>query len=77
MYVDQTVDIADVCKEYGWNQACCQCIVTHESSGDANAANENTNGSFDVGVWQINSGNWASWYVLRLYLIDDFIMPVV
>jgi hypothetical protein len=39
--------------------------VEHESSGNAHAANENTNGSFDVGVWQINSGNWASWYVWR------------
>jgi len=34
--------------------------ITVESGGNANAANENTNESFDVGVWQINSMNWAS-----------------
>lgn len=39
-----------------------QCIMQHESGGNANAANENTNGSFDIGLWQINSVNWASWY---------------
>eukprot|EP01111_Echinosteliopsis_oligospora_P004606 TRINITY_DN17608_c0_g1_i1.p1 TRINITY_DN17608_c0_g1~~TRINITY_DN17608_c0_g1_i1.p1 ORF type:complete len:147 (-),score=32.26 TRINITY_DN17608_c0_g1_i1:81-521(-) len=55
------VDIDSVCSAYsGWDQACCRCIVSHESSGNANAANENTNGSFDVGVWQVNSMNWAS-----------------
>ena len=55
-------DIDAECARYGWNQACCRCIVSHESSGNANAANENTNGSFDVGVWQINSANWGQWY---------------
>jgi len=55
------VNIADECAKYSdWNQKCCQCIVDHESGGDANAVNENTNGSFDVGVWQINSINWPS-----------------
>lgn len=33
-----------------------------ESGGNAHAANENSNGSFDVGLWQINSGNWKAWY---------------
>jgi hypothetical protein len=42
----------------GWNQACCRFIVQHESSGNAHAVNHNSNGSFDVGVWQINSVNW-------------------
>eukprot|EP01111_Echinosteliopsis_oligospora_P005998 TRINITY_DN1986_c0_g1_i1.p1 TRINITY_DN1986_c0_g1~~TRINITY_DN1986_c0_g1_i1.p1 ORF type:complete len:162 (-),score=27.27 TRINITY_DN1986_c0_g1_i1:66-515(-) len=55
------VDIPSVCSQYdGWDQGCCQCIVNAESGGNANAVNENTNGSFDVGVWQINSMNWAS-----------------
>jgi len=31
-----------------------------ESGGNANAANENSGGSYDIGLWQINSGNWAS-----------------
>jgi len=54
------VDIATACAKFGWNQACCRCIVSHESSGNANAMNYNTNDSFDVGVWQVNSMNWAS-----------------
>eukprot|EP01113_Clastostelium_recurvatum_P037145 TRINITY_DN53_c0_g2_i2.p1 TRINITY_DN53_c0_g2~~TRINITY_DN53_c0_g2_i2.p1 ORF type:complete len:151 (+),score=30.29 TRINITY_DN53_c0_g2_i2:60-512(+) len=54
-------DVAAVCARYsGWNQACCQCIVKHESSGNANAANYNTNGSYDVGVWQINNIHWGA-----------------
>ncbi len=55
------VDIGAICGLYSdWSQECCQCIVNAESSGNANAANENTDGSFDIGVWQVNSQNWAS-----------------
>merc|ERR1712065_40751 len=32
----------------------------HDSGLNANAANYNDNGSFDVGLWQINDINWAS-----------------
>merc|ERR1711900_41268 len=28
--------------------------------GNANAVNENSNGSFDVGLWQVNSMNWKA-----------------
>ena len=42
----------------GWNQKCCQCIIHHESGGNGNSMNYNTNGSFDVGLWQINKVNW-------------------
>jgi len=49
------------CSKYSsWNQSCCQCIIKHESGGNANAMNYNTNGSFDVGLWQINQVNWGS-----------------
>jgi hypothetical protein len=48
------------CSKYSWNQACCQCVVTHESSGNANAMNYNTDSSFDVGLWQINQVNWGA-----------------
>ena len=34
--------------------------MNHESGGNENAANENSNGSFDIGLWQINSMNWDS-----------------
>ena len=48
-------DIATWCGKHSWNQACCKCIVSHESGGNANAEGYNTNGSTDVGLWQINS----------------------
>lgn len=53
-------DIATWCSKYSWNQANCQCIMKHESGGNANAVNQNSDGSFDVGLWQINKYNWAS-----------------
>ena len=31
-----------------------------ESAANANAANQNSGGSYDVGLWQINDMNWAS-----------------
>ena len=37
-----------------------QCIMSHESGGNANAVNQNVGGSLDVGLWQINTQNWAS-----------------
>ena len=48
-------DIATWCGKHSWNQACCKCIVSHESGGNAHALNYNTNGSTDVGLWQINT----------------------
>eukprot|EP01121_Diplochlamys_sp_Union-15-3_P016253 TRINITY_DN54_c0_g1_i1.p1 TRINITY_DN54_c0_g1~~TRINITY_DN54_c0_g1_i1.p1 ORF type:complete len:136 (+),score=20.29 TRINITY_DN54_c0_g1_i1:82-489(+) len=54
------LNIADWCAKHSWNQACCQCIMRHESGGNAHAQNDNTNGSSDVGLWQINTVNWAS-----------------
>lgn len=55
------VDIASACAQYsGWSQSCCQCIVQHESGGNSHAQLHNTNGSDDVGLWQVNSMNWAS-----------------
>jgi hypothetical protein len=54
------VDIASWCSKYSWNQKNCQCIMNAESRGNANADNENSDGSFDVGLWQINDYNWGS-----------------
>ena len=55
------VSVSTWCGKYsGWNQKNCECIMSHESGGNENAANENTNGSFDIGLWQINSMNWDS-----------------
>ena len=54
-------DIASACSGYsGWSQTCCQCIARHESGGNSHAQLHNTNGSDDVGLWQINSSNWSS-----------------
>lgn len=41
-----------------WSQSCCKCIVSHESGGNANALNYNTDGSLNVGFWQINTVYW-------------------
>eukprot|EP00388_Colpodella_angusta_P046491 GDKK01069576.1.p1 GENE.GDKK01069576.1~~GDKK01069576.1.p1 ORF type:complete len:140 (+),score=18.23 GDKK01069576.1:49-468(+) len=55
------INVADACAGFsGWSRSCCECIMTHESSGNANAANYNSNGSFDIGAWQINDVNWNS-----------------
>ena len=52
-------DVATWCAKWGgWDQGCCQCIMSHESGGNANAANYNTDATFDVGLWQINQINW-------------------
>jgi Lysozyme like domain len=34
--------------------------MKHESDGNAHALNYNSNGSYDVGLWQINDSNWKS-----------------
>eukprot|EP01117_Protostelium_nocturnum_P018485 TRINITY_DN773_c0_g1_i1.p1 TRINITY_DN773_c0_g1~~TRINITY_DN773_c0_g1_i1.p1 ORF type:complete len:189 (-),score=34.38 TRINITY_DN773_c0_g1_i1:76-642(-) len=55
------VNIAAECAKWsGVNRACCECIAKHESGGNAHAMNGNSNGSIDVGLWQVNSMNWAS-----------------
>lgn len=57
-------DIGSACRRFsGWSQSCCECIARHESGGNLHAANQNRGGSYDVGLWQINNQNWASWYV--------------
>ena len=34
-------------------QAHCQCIMNAESAANANAVNQNSGGSYDVGLWYI------------------------
>eukprot|EP01088_Endostelium_zonatum_P014846 TRINITY_DN33_c0_g1_i1.p1 TRINITY_DN33_c0_g1~~TRINITY_DN33_c0_g1_i1.p1 ORF type:complete len:138 (+),score=22.68 TRINITY_DN33_c0_g1_i1:63-476(+) len=53
------INIAQLCSQGNWNQACCRCIVSHESGGNANAVNYDGSGSFDVGAFQINNVNWG------------------
>jgi hypothetical protein len=36
------------------SKAHCECIMNAESGANAHAMNQNTDGSFDVGLWQIN-----------------------
>ena len=50
--------------------------MSHESGGNAHAANHNSNGSYDVGLWQINSVNWGSWYGSSI-LFYNFIMSML
>ena len=54
------VDAATWCAKHSWNQACCRCVISKESSGNAHACHRNSNGSIDAGLWQINQMNWAS-----------------
>ena len=52
--------ISSWCSKGSWNQANCECIMKHESGGNAHAVNQNSGGSYDVGLWQINDLNWSS-----------------
>ena len=69
--IPSKVDPKEWCKKFNqWNQGCCICIVTQESHGNTNAMNWNKprtlngkivkNGTFDVGLWQINQINFGS-----------------
>ena len=53
------VDIALWCSKYTWDQNCCKCIVSHESGGNSNYLHYNNfNGSYDLGLFTINSMAW-------------------
>ncbi|CAF2709212.1 unnamed protein product [Rotaria sp. Silwood2] len=55
------VSAASYCSQYtDWNQQCCECIVQAESKGNANAMNYNRDGTWDIGLFQINQRNFAS-----------------
>ena len=55
------VDVGSYCSQFsGWSQQCCECIANAESSVNANAENYNSNGSYDIGLYQINDVNWNS-----------------
>ncbi|ELR15861.1 uncharacterized protein ACA1_187480 [Acanthamoeba castellanii str. Neff] len=59
-YSSSYVDVGSACSQFsGWDQGCCQCIANHESGGNLNAANQNYDGSYDIGLWQINDQNWG------------------
>jgi hypothetical protein len=48
-------NITEWCSKHSWDQSACRCIMEHESGGNANALNQNTGGSYDVGLWQVNT----------------------
>merc|ERR1712018_202323 len=56
------VDISEWCSKHSWDQANCECIMSNESGGNANALYMNKGGtypdSYDLGLWQINDFNW-------------------
>lgn len=47
------------CYKYIWNQTCCICIAGHESGGNANAIEYHNDGTYNIGLWQINSTFWG------------------
>ena len=53
-----SINIAEICKRHSWNQNCCACVVRGESGGNSNAMNYNKNGSYDIGIFQINQIHW-------------------
>jgi hypothetical protein len=46
--------------------------MSHESGGNGHAVNQNSGGSYDVGLWQINDYNWnaCSGYVLNVLILQ-------
>jgi len=53
------VSASTYCAKHNWNQAHCECIISHESGGNAHAQLHDSNGSDDVGLFQVNSLNWG------------------
>jgi len=51
-------EVAAVCSQFSWNQANCECIISHESAGNANAVH--LDGTYDVGLFQINEWHWTN-----------------
>jgi hypothetical protein len=74
-YSKNIVDIGGWCSKYGWDQGCCRCIVSHESGGNANALNYNSNGSTDVGLWQVNDVNKNLFSLTGTHAVEE--MPLV
>lgn len=54
-----TVDTVSLCKTLLLGVLNIPGTKIHESSGNANALNYNTDSSTDVGLWQINTVNWG------------------
>lgn len=52
------IDIAAWCAKHTWNRSHCECIMNAESKGNSNSVNYNSDGTYDVGLWQINKYNW-------------------
>jgi hypothetical protein len=52
--------------------------MSHESGGNGHAVNQNSGGSYDVGLWQINDYNWnaCSGYVLNVLIITAFVLQL-
>eukprot|EP00826_Nyctotherus_ovalis_P025719 TRINITY_DN1997_c0_g1_i1.p1 TRINITY_DN1997_c0_g1~~TRINITY_DN1997_c0_g1_i1.p1 ORF type:complete len:103 (+),score=11.22 TRINITY_DN1997_c0_g1_i1:182-490(+) len=54
------INIGAICRSHSWSQRCCNCVVRGESGGNAHSQNYNGNGTYDVGVFQINQIHWRS-----------------
>ena len=51
----------DACRMWnGWSQGCCECIISHESAENLHAQLHDSDGSDDIGLWQVNSLNWGA-----------------
>ena len=54
------VSVSEWCSKHTWNQANCECVILHESVGNANAIHCGSGeGNDDVGLFQINEYHWG------------------
>ena len=64
LFLWSQIDISILCSKFSsWSQTCCECIVSQESGGNANAINNTHDGQYKVGLFQIPSNLWSVWYV--------------
>jgi hypothetical protein len=62
-----------ICEVFGnFNCQVALAIMEAESGGNPEAWNANTNGTLDVGLWQINSINWKTCDMTMSELLDPY-----
>ena len=55
-----SVNVTEICASVGvWDQKCCECIINTSSNGNSNSILDGHDGTFDVGLFHINTYNWA------------------
>ena len=42
-----------------WEQNCCECVIRISSNGNSNSILNGRDGTYDIGLFHINTYNWA------------------